>query len=966
MKRILYTLIVLSTVLFTGCREDQLEGEGPGKEVALTFSSRSSDLSADALSKEITGLHLLIFNEDGTFSQQKEYDGLANVTPVKLPLGTYTFAYLSNIDKQQISGLAEGAKLDDIVVTLQADANGDIILPGSIFSGTDKITVGEDKTSDVALSRMVGRLDINVSGLKGGVELQSVTLLGSPKSVSFNGTPKDTKAQLKVPMSKDGELMKGQAIAFPTCVDSLARLKFVIVEDGEIKTYVSALKNKVEANKIHTINAKVNVVGGVFDVAIEMSLEEWGASESEDITAIQKIYLDSLTVKFLVENGSTVNFNRVHHLMADIVDGKGEHVYSLHANKYDSYNSLYVSKDTLIVKCRDRVLAGNYTLQNISLRDSVDNNLYALPAPVKNVVLDTTGNVVVVLPKMPDVADTDIAAMLELRDAMRAAGLSVSNWNGDNINLWYDVETDAAGRVVRIGYSQLEDYGNDDDYDHGGVAKSAKIAKTSNGISRNGTLAVWNLPESLKNLTELNCFTIGESSYGCLAEIPAFIKDMGKLEEFSVYTNATTLPELPVSLKLLEVCSESLTTIPSHIANLVNLQVLIFEVPYEDDGKDEDIDLSKSAISSVDVEFSKLTNLKYLFIQAGTNCTFPNALWNMTGESLTGLGLAGFSGIEIPSTVTRWTSLRELALANDNLIPTNIQAIKDLRLEDLTIYSPVFAQNGLPDWLGQMSTLEYLTLTNCGLTTIPDSFNGLTNLEDLDLSKNPNLTGKLPSVLLERYINRTLYVYAEASPNFSPDGIILVVTPRDIYASGEGQMFDLEIKADGAWSCQLDIYHDNFVTLAHGADSVKYNAGVLKGEGDASLTVRVKPGLFGEHNSRHGNIIVQSGTRSVYVPIYQESATVEKLEVESGYSYKVAAGDSFTFEILSNTDWYIETECIGGDGILDMGPADGTGGAWTKGELVMPEGVSSCEILVRLRSRNSDLERTITVNGYRN
>ena len=175
MKRILYTLIVLSTVLFTGCREDQLEGEGPGKEVALTFSSRSSDLSADALSKEITGLHLLIFNEDGTFSQQKEYNGLANVTPVKLPLGAYTFAYLSNIDKQQISGLAEGAKLDDVVVTLQADANGDIILPGSIFSGTDKITVGEDKTSDAALSRMVGRLDINVSGLKGGVELQSVT-----------------------------------------------------------------------------------------------------------------------------------------------------------------------------------------------------------------------------------------------------------------------------------------------------------------------------------------------------------------------------------------------------------------------------------------------------------------------------------------------------------------------------------------------------------------------------------------------------------------------------------------------------------------------------------------------------------------------------------------------------------------------------------------------------------------------
>lgn len=966
MKRILYTLIILSTVLFTGCREDQLEGEGPGKEVALTFSSRSSDLSADALSKEITGLHLLVFNEDGTFSQQKEYDGLANVTPVKLPLGTYTFAYLSNIDKQQISGLAEGTKLDDVVVTLQADANGDIILPGIIFSGTDKITVGEDKTSDAALSRMVGRLDINVSGLKGGVELQSVTLLGSPKSVSFNGTPKDTKAQLKVPTSKDGELMKGQAIAFPTCVDSLARLKFVIVEDGEIKTYVSALKNKVEANKIHTINAKVNVVGGVFDVAIEMSLEEWGASESEDITATQKIYLDSLTVKFLVENGSTVNFNRVHHLMADIVDGKGEHVYSLHANKYDSYNSLYVSEDTLIVKCRDRVLVGNYTLQNISLRDSVDNNLYALPAPVKNVVLDTTGNVVVVLPKMPDVSVDDKAVMLELRDAMRAAGLDVSGWSGDNINLWYNVEMNAAGRVVRIGYSRLDDY-SDNDYDHGGGVKPTQAAKTNAKASRNSTPSAWSLPESFKNLTELKCFSTGESSYGCLTEIPAFIKEMSKLEELSVYTYGTTLPELPVSLKLLEICSESLTAIPSHIANLVNLQVLVFEVPYDDDGKNEDIDLSKSAISSVDVDFSQLTELKYLFIQAGTNCTFPNALWNMTGESLTGLALAGFSGIEIPTTVTRWTSLRELALANDNLTPANIQAIKDLRLEDLTIYSPVFAQNGLPDWLGQMSTLEYLTLTNCGLTAIPDSFNGLTNLEDFDLSRNPNLTGKLPSVLLERYNSGALYVYVEDSPNFSPDGITLVITQQEINASGDGGVYDIDITSNGAWSCELRADWEGFMTLIYGNDSVSYNYETLKGNGNAKLKVRVKPNLYGADFFRSGEVIVRAGRHSTgAVRINQEGATVEKLETNGKDSYSVAAGDSFTFEIFSNTAWFVETTCVEGEGTLEMEPSGGDGNAWTKGELVMPEGVSSCKILVNLKSKHSDLQRTITVNGYRN
>lgn len=67
MKKILYTLVVLSTLLFVGCREDQLEGEDAGKEVALVFSSRSTGLSDEALSKEVKDLHVLIFDEAGAF-----------------------------------------------------------------------------------------------------------------------------------------------------------------------------------------------------------------------------------------------------------------------------------------------------------------------------------------------------------------------------------------------------------------------------------------------------------------------------------------------------------------------------------------------------------------------------------------------------------------------------------------------------------------------------------------------------------------------------------------------------------------------------------------------------------------------------------------------------------------------------------------------------------------------------------
>lgn len=56
-------------------------------------------------------------------------------------------------------------------------------------------------------------------------------------------------------------------------------------------------------------------------------------------------------------------------------------------------------------------------------------------------------------------------------------------------------------------------------------------------------------------MTALKCFNISDELwYGNLKEIPDFIKNMENLEELSVIMNGgTTIPELPVSLKYLEV-----------------------------------------------------------------------------------------------------------------------------------------------------------------------------------------------------------------------------------------------------------------------------------------------------------------------------------------------------------------------------------------------------------------------------
>ncbi len=964
MKKILYTLVVLSTLLFVGCREDQLEGEDAGKEVALVFSSRSTGLSDEALSKEVKDLHVLIFDEAGTFSQHKEYADLSSVSSVKLPLGTYTFAYLSNIDREQISGLTEGATLEDVVLSLQSDENGETVLPGSIFSGTDKITVGEDKTSNAELERMVGRLDINVSGLKKGMELQSVTLLGSPKSVRFDGTAEDTKARLKIPVNEDEEMMKGQVIAFPTCVDSLARLEFVLLVGGESQTYVSTLKNRVEANKIHTINAKINTSGDVFDVTIEMNVEEWGATESEDITATPQVFVDGLVVKLLM-GATSVDFSKIKYVYTDFTDDK-DNTFGISGEKGNGYDGIEINGDTLILVGHGMYECGQYLVQNVRLQDSLQNSLYELPDPIKNVVIDTTGNVTITLPKMADVADSDMKAMLELRDVLAAAGLEVAEkWVGNNINLWSEVELDETGRVIQIGYSSLEDW--EDDYMR---VRNNKETKNSVVKLSNKQAPVWSLPASFQNLTALKCFNISDELwYGNLKEIPDFIKNMENLEELSVIMNGgTTIPELPVSLKYLEVESGSLTQLPSHISNLTNLQYLFISAPYDQEEEyDYMPDLSQAKLSSIDVDFSQLRNLKGLILVAGENCSLPTSLWNIPGNSLVELGLCGFSSIQVSSTISSWSSLNDLSLLNATMTPTDIEAIKSLSLESLMIYSPVFGQNGLPDWLGGMGSIKYLTLYDCGITSIPESFNGLVNLEDLDMPKNPELTGHLPSVLLERYNNYDLYVYAPESDKFNPDGLSLVVTPTQILAEAEGGEYIIDVETTAPWTCELEGL-DKFITVVPvegnitSGDSLS-GEGTLAGTGNAKLKLKVKENLFGEWSHRYGYVVVRVSERnSVHVNVEQPGMSEERLTA-SLENTSLNSGDRFVLDVFSNTEWYVSSDLVEGNGYLEMNDTEGRGNASLEGRIFVTDSTSLCTYSIRLRSRHSELEENITVTA---
>ncbi len=967
MKRIIYILVALSAVWFAGCQEDQLEGEMPGKEVPLTFNGRSSNLSLDALTAEVDALHLLIFNEDGTLYLKKEFAGLASVTPVKLPLGKYTFAYLSNIDEAQIGGIGEGATLDKVTVSLKKDADGDFVLPGSIFSGKDEITIGEDEKSNAELSRLVGRMDVNVKGLKSGVELKSVTLLGSPETIRFDGSAEGNPVRLKVPMSNTEEMIKGEVIAFPTCRDSIACLEFQVEVNGEVQTHVSELKNKVEANKIHTINANVNVSGGIVNVTIEMNVEPWGETVKEDLTVNKRVYVDSLMIKVAMEPGASLDIQKVNLVdMQFTKNEQGEGYFSVRSSELDPTNPMTIAGDTLVIKYMSQVILGNYILQRIELLDSSYSNMYVLPAPVRNLVVDSTGCMVVTLPKMKEVAANDLQAMLDLRDVMKEAGVDVGgNWNSDNINLWYNVELDDAGRVIGIGYSELDDLL--DEYDRMSARKANTMKANASARSGGEVLPTWNLPNSFKNLTALKHFNMTESSFGSLAEVPSFIKELPVLEELSVVTDATTLPELPETLRYLCVSSSTLTTVPAHIGNLGKLEALVFTVPYLN--VDEEIGdyfpvLTISRIASMEMDFSKLTNLKYLYLVATPTCTLPGSVWSVTGN-IVELGIAGFSKIQVPG--SDFTALRSFAVANENMEPLDIEAIKNAaNLEDLNLYSPVFGKNGLPDWMGQITTLRYITLDSCGVTSIPESFSHLTNLYELYLPRNPDLKGQLPSGLLEMYNAGDLYVSANESIDFSPDGILLYVDREYVEVPAEGEEYIIEVRSNSKWTCRIpdpwtDFIRVTFADEENARDTIAGSRGVLNGEGKARLRVIVEPNnpyMVYQHD-RSGRVVIEAGRHTSQVTFYQKEVLKPVVSV-SPASFSVRSGDTFVFDVTSNTWWNVDVETVSGDGMITPDVWYGTGNGQVRCTL---ETQQDCSFKVVLRDVYGDKAAEVTVTG---
>lgn len=198
MKKITYSIVLLWSVLFCSCQKEDTLTTVPDGGVQLNFSGAQANLSAEELSNIVETFHVLIYDETGNFVRHSEYENLKSVSPVKLPIGQYTFAYLSNIKSDLISGIQEDKKLRRYH-PLSGGIGRQCFKCRKYFQRYDTLTVGKDNKSNAALQRLVGRMDIELKGIGNDVTVKSVALTGSPKKIRFQRRSRRRKRQAEYP-----------------------------------------------------------------------------------------------------------------------------------------------------------------------------------------------------------------------------------------------------------------------------------------------------------------------------------------------------------------------------------------------------------------------------------------------------------------------------------------------------------------------------------------------------------------------------------------------------------------------------------------------------------------------------------------------------------------------------------------------------------------------------------------------
>ena len=264
------------------------------------------------------------------------------------------------------------------------------------------------------------------------------------------------------------------------------------------------------------------------------------------------------------------------------------------------------------------------------------------------------------------------------------------------------------------------------------------------------------IPTELGSLTSLKRLYLAQNMLS--GAIPAELGNLTNLEILSLWGNELSgkipavLGNLP-SLQELSLDQNGLSgAIPVELGNLANLQLLY---------------LNQNGLSgAIPVELGNLSNLQVLYLdQNELSGTIPAELGVLANLQKLYLHSNELTG-EIPSWLVNLTALRELSLWSNQLtgtIPPEVAPAQD-RAALLVLYNATDGANWtdstnwrsnepLSEWHGvstdEQGRVDELRLSANGLTgTIGAELGALTNLQELKLNGNTDLTGPLPLGLM--------------------------------------------------------------------------------------------------------------------------------------------------------------------------------------------------------------------------
>ncbi len=250
------------------------------------------------------------------------------------------------------------------------------------------------------------------------------------------------------------------------------------------------------------------------------------------------------------------------------------------------------------------------------------------------------------------------------------------------------------------------------------------------------------IPTSIQNLTQLKTCIFNDATNHPFNSLGLGFGNLNQLEFFQLKGfNGDSLPTNFGNLSNLKTLNlghryssnyyqVDLTTLPQSIGNLQNL---------------ETFNIYRSEITALPNSIGNLNNLEHLNVTYSKLTTLPESIGRL--DSLTELNLSNNLLTILPDSIGYMNSLEILNLNgyynNSNIITNlpssigNLSNLKELYLQHNQIDS-------IPDELNNLSLLEkldisYLSEYNAGAYTtyleyMPSNFNGLTNLEDLNMN----------------------------------------------------------------------------------------------------------------------------------------------------------------------------------------------------------------------------------------